>query len=135
VAVKFLKHKKITSSHQLETCKREIQIMKLLAHPNIVKLLDVVEQENMTFLIVEYVSGGELFDYIVANGVVKEKEARQFFRQIVSAVEYCHANLIVHRDLKPENLLLGIFLLLYLFVVVDFSLCEDREQVMFGVCE
>jgi serine/threonine protein kinase len=63
------------------------------------------------------VSGGELFDYIVANGTVKEKQARHFMRQIVSAVEFCHANLIVHRDLKPENLLLGVFFL------CDFSLC------------
>lgn len=83
--------------------------MKLLNHPNIVKLIDVYEkkEDGTTFLVVEYVAGGELFDYIVANGVVKEKETRQFFRQVVSAVEYCHANLIVHRDLKPENLLLG----------------------------
>lgn len=108
VAVKFFKHHKFTTAQQLENCNREIDIMKLLNHPNIVKLIDVVEksQDGMTYLIVEYVVGGELFDYIVANGVVKEKEARRFFRQIVSAVEYCHANLIVHRDLKPENLLL-----------------------------
>jgi len=108
VAIKFMRHHKFTTAQQLENSRREIDIMKLLNHPNIVKLIDVVDKndEGTTFLIVEYVVGGELFDYIVANGVVKEKEARQFFRQIVSAVEYCHANLIVHRDLKPENLLL-----------------------------
>lgn len=108
VAIKFVKHRKFTTAQQLENCKREIEIMKLLNHPNIVKLIDVLEkkEEGTTFLVVEYVAGGELFDYIVANGMVKEKEGRQFFRQIVSAVEYCHANLIVHRDLKPENLLL-----------------------------
>jgi len=108
VAIKFFKHRKFSTPQQLENCKREIEIMKLLDHPNIVKLIDVFEkkEEGTTFLVVEYIAGGELFDYIVANGVVKEKETRQFFRQIVSAVEYCHANLIVHRDLKPENLLL-----------------------------
>jgi serine/threonine protein kinase len=108
VAIKFFKHRKFTTAQQLDNCKREIEIMKLLNHPNIVKLIDVFEkkEEGTTFLVVEYVAGGELFDYIVANGMVKEKEARQFFRQIISAVEYCHANLIVHRDLKPENLLL-----------------------------
>ena len=54
----------------------------------------------------EYASGGELFDYIVANKRVKENEARSFFRMVLSAVDYCHQNSIIHRDLKPENLLL-----------------------------
>eukprot|EP01133_Synstelium_polycarpum_P002627 gene2627-3021_t len=107
VAVKFIKENKL-SIKQKETVHREIEIMRLLDHPNIVKLLDVIEkkEDSMTFLIVEYISGGELFDYIVAREYIKEKEARKFFRQIISAVEYCHSNLIVHRDLKPENLLL-----------------------------
>lgn len=108
VAIKFFNHRKFATLQQIENTKREIEIMKLLSHPNIVKLIDVIEnkEECTTYLIAEYVSGGELFDYIVANGVVKEKQARHFLRQIISAVEFCHANLIVHRDLKPENLLL-----------------------------
>lgn len=108
VAIKFFNHRKFATAQQVENTKREIEIMKLLSHPNIVKLVDVIEktEDNTTYLIAEYVSGGELFDYIVANGVVKEKQARHFLRQIISAVEFCHANLIVHRDLKPENLLL-----------------------------
>lgn len=108
VAIKFFNHRKIATVQQIENTRREIEIMKLLSHPNIVKLIDVIEKtdECTTYLIAEYVSGGELFDYIVANGTVKEKQARHFMRQIVSAVEFCHANLIVHRDLKPENLLL-----------------------------
>lgn len=57
-------------------------------------------------MIMEYVSGGELFDYIVKHGKLKEYEARRFFQQIISGVDYCHRHMIVHRDLKPENLLL-----------------------------
>ncbi|KAM4692858.1 serine/threonine-protein kinase MARK1 isoform 2-T2 [Discoglossus pictus] len=80
--------------------------MKILNHPNIVKLFEVIETEKTLYLIMEYASGGEVFDYLVAHGRMKEKEARAKFRQIVSAVQYCHQKCIVHRDLKAENLLL-----------------------------
>ncbi|KAG9275272.1 MAP/microtubule affinity-regulating kinase 3 isoform X2 [Astyanax mexicanus] len=85
---------------------REVRIMKILNHPNIVKLFEVIETEKTLFLVMEYASGGEVFDYLVAHGRMKEKEARAKFRQIVSAVQYCHQKHIVHRDLKAENLLL-----------------------------
>ncbi|XP_037606726.1 MAP/microtubule affinity-regulating kinase 3-like isoform X3 [Sebastes umbrosus] len=80
--------------------------MKILNHPNIVKLFEVIETEKTLYLVMEYASGGEVFDYLVAHGRMKEKEARSKFRQIVSAVQYCHQRHIVHRDLKAENLLL-----------------------------
>jgi serine/threonine protein kinase len=93
---------------QTECIDREIKIMKLLDHPNIVKLYDIISHrdDKQTFLVLEYVARGELFDYIVANGRIREPESRKFWRQLVSAVEYCHAFLVVHRDLKPSNLLL-----------------------------
>jgi MAP/microtubule affinity-regulating kinase len=80
--------------------------MKLLNHPNIVRLYEVIDTPKELYLILEYASGGEIFDYLVAHGRMKEKEARKHFRQIVSAMDYCHSLHIIHRDLKAENLLL-----------------------------
>lgn len=80
--------------------------MRLLNHKNIVKLYEVIDTPDELYLIMEYVSGGEIFDYLVAHGRMKEKDARKHFRQIVGAVAYCHSLHIIHRDLKAENLLL-----------------------------
>ncbi|EDW96910.1 MAP/microtubule affinity-regulating kinase 3 [Drosophila yakuba] len=85
---------------------REVMIMKMLNHPNIVRLFQVIESERTLYLVMEYVSGGELFDHLVKNGRMQERDARVLFRQLVSAIEYCHSKSIVHRDLKAENLLL-----------------------------
>uniref|UniRef100_A0A8C2B607 non-specific serine/threonine protein kinase n=1 Tax=Cyprinus carpio TaxID=7962 RepID=A0A8C2B607_CYPCA len=100
------KEVRIAFTPQIKSLFREVRIMKLLNHPNIVKLFEVIETDKSLYLVMEYASGGEVFDYLVAHGRMKEKEARAKFRQIVSAVQYCHQKCIVHRDLKAENLLL-----------------------------
>jgi serine/threonine protein kinase len=85
---------------------REIVIMKLIEHPNLLGLIDVYETSKELFLILEYVAGGELFDYLVSKGRLRPSEARSYFRQIIFGLHYCHSFNICHRDLKPENLLL-----------------------------
>lgn len=104
---------------------REIVIMKLIEHPNVLRLIDVWETRSelyatlfapfiptshtslhFSYLIMEYVPGGELFDYLVKKGKLGADEALHYFQQIISGVDYCHRFNICHRDLKPENLLL-----------------------------
>ncbi|KAH8379572.1 hypothetical protein KR009_005653 [Drosophila setifemur] len=106
VAVKILNRQKIKSLDVVGKIRREIQNLKLFRHPHIIKLYQVISTPSDIFMIMEYVSGGELFDYIVKQGKLQEHQARRFFQQIISGVDYCHRHMIVHRDLKPENLLL-----------------------------
>uniref|UniRef100_A0A1I8G4R0 non-specific serine/threonine protein kinase n=1 Tax=Macrostomum lignano TaxID=282301 RepID=A0A1I8G4R0_9PLAT len=121
VAVKIIDKTQLNSS-SLQKLHREVKIMKTLDHPNIVKLYEVIAAEKTLYLVMEYASGGEVFDYLVAHGRLKEKEARVKFRQIVSAVQYCHQKCIVHRDLKAENLLLDADLNIK---IADFGFSND----------
>uniref|UniRef100_UPI00373FE4B9 MAP/microtubule affinity-regulating kinase 3 n=1 Tax=Homo sapiens TaxID=9606 RepID=UPI00373FE4B9 len=105
VAIKIIDKTQLNPT-SLQKLFREVRIMKILNHPNIIKLFEVIETEKTLYLIMEYASKGEVYDYLVEHGRMKEKEARSKFRQIVSAVQYCHQKRIVHRDLKAENLLL-----------------------------
>ncbi len=105
-AVKIHNRKKIRSQQLEEKVKREIKILKMCDHPHIIRLYEVIETPTDVYVFIEYSSGGELFDYIVERGRLSESEARRFFQQLLSGVEYCHKNMIAHRDLKPENLLL-----------------------------
>ena len=106
VAVKILNKAKIKQLGMEEKVQREINILHLCTHPHIIRLYEVIDTPTDIFLVNEYVSGGELFDHIVSKGRLSADEARNFFHQIISGVEYCHFQKIVHRDLKPENLLL-----------------------------
>ncbi len=107
VAFKIMSKKHLDSKPQLwQKVKREVAILKLIDHPNILKLYDVLETKNHLYLILEHVQGGELFDYIISKGRLARDEALRFCAQMVMGLEHCHAHSICHRDLKPENLLL-----------------------------
>ncbi|KAI1658784.1 Pkinase-domain-containing protein [Daldinia decipiens] len=85
---------------------REVAIMKLIDHPNIVKLYDIWENRSEIYLVLEYVEQGDLYSYLARSGPLAEDETMYFFRQILDALEYVHSFNICHRDLKPENILL-----------------------------
>ncbi|XP_026992685.1 serine/threonine-protein kinase BRSK2 isoform X1 [Tachysurus fulvidraco] len=105
VAIKIVNREKLSETVLMKV-EREIAILKLIEHPHVLKLHDVYENKKYLYLVLEHVSGGELFDYLVKKGRLTPKEARKFFRQIISALDFCHSHSICHRDLKPENLLL-----------------------------
>ena len=107
VALKFISRASIKKPTHWTRIRREINLLRAMHHPHIVKLYDYKDNGSDILLMMEYISGGDLFDRIVHHKDQKfsEKEARPLFRQIVSAVDYCHQNRIIHRDLKPENLM------------------------------
>ncbi|KAK1168066.1 serine/threonine-protein kinase SIK2 isoform X1 [Acipenser oxyrinchus oxyrinchus] len=105
VAIKIIDKTRLDPSN-LEKIYREVQIMKLLNHPHIIKLYQVMETKDMLYIVTEYAKNGEMFDYLTSNGRMIESDARKKFWQILTAVDYCHSHNIVHRDLKMENLLL-----------------------------
>lgn len=106
MAVKILEKDKICDVGDVERVAREIHILKVLRHPGVIQLYEIVETEKELYLIMEYARGGELFEYIVSHKRVREKEAARFMHQIISGIEYLHKLGICHRDLKPENLLM-----------------------------
>ncbi|KAG9324056.1 hypothetical protein KVV02_004733 [Mortierella alpina] len=107
VAVKIISKASLANKAAVHRgIEREIAIMKLIKHPHVIRLYDVYETEKELFLVMEYVSGGELFEYLVNKGRLEEAEALRFFQQIIVGLAFCHKRKICHRDLKPENLLL-----------------------------
>ena len=102
----MLEKVKIASKEDLHRVRREIKILKSLRHPNIIQLYEIIEDMENIYLIMEYASKGELFNYIVEHTKLQETEACRLYQQIISAMEYFHRLNIAHRDLKPENLFL-----------------------------
>ncbi|XP_051164925.1 calcium/calmodulin-dependent protein kinase type 1 isoform X4 [Leptopilina boulardi] len=102
-AVKIIDKKALKGKE--DSLENEIKVLRRLTHPNIVRLLETFEDKHKVYLIMELVTGGELFDRIVEKGSYTEKDASDLIRQVLEAVDYMHEQGVVHRDLKPENLL------------------------------
>ncbi|XP_058100837.1 CBL-interacting protein kinase 5 [Magnolia sinica] len=105
VAIKIIDKEKILKVGMIEQIKREISVMRLVRHPNVVQLYEVMASKTKIYFVMEYVKGGELFNK-VAKGKLKEDAARKYFQQLIAAIDFCHSRGVYHRDLKPENLLL-----------------------------
>lgn len=106
VAIKILDKEKIQKQNMGAQIKKEIMIMRMITHKNVIAVKDVFATSSKIFIVVELVEGGELFEHLVDRTVLPEDEARFFFHQLVNGLMYCHSAGICHRDLKPENLLL-----------------------------
>lgn len=104
VAVKIIDKEKVLKVGMMNQIKREISVMRLVKHPNVVQLYEVMASKTKIYFVLEYVKGGELFNK-VAKGRLKEDAARNYFRQLIAAIDFCHSRGVYHRDLKPENLL------------------------------
>ncbi|XP_075519064.1 CBL-interacting serine/threonine-protein kinase 9-like isoform X6 [Primulina tabacum] len=126
VAIKIIDRHRVLSSHMVEQIKREISTMKMIKHPNVLNILEVMASKTKIYIVLEYVGGGELFDKIARQGKLKEGVARMYFQQLINAVDYCHSRGVYHRDLKPENLLLDSHGVLK---VSDFGLSAFSKQV------
>lgn len=128
VAIKVLEKHRIVQSSDVDRVAREIHILKSIHHPHVIQLYEIIETSKQLYLIMEHASHGELFDYIVARGRLKESAGCTFFQQIVSGVQELHRHGVVHRDLKPENLLLDSDKNIK---IVDFGLSNTFQPAQF----
>ncbi|ORZ28351.1 kinase-like domain-containing protein [Lobosporangium transversale] len=106
VAIKLIRRQSMDNTQRISKIGREISVLRTIRHPNIITLFDVIETERYFGIVIEYASGGELFDHILAHRYLRERDACRLFAQLMSGVHYLHSKHIVHRDLKLENLLL-----------------------------
>ncbi|XP_031112654.1 CBL-interacting serine/threonine-protein kinase 9 isoform X2 [Ipomoea triloba] len=105
VAIKIIDRDRILRHKMVEGIKREISTMKLIKHPNVIRIFEVLASKTKIYIVLEYANGGELFDKIARHGRLKEDEARGYFQQLINAVDYCHSRGVYHRDLKEDGLL------------------------------
>ena len=137
VAVKIMDKAQIFSEPlNLTRIQREIAILKIVRHKNIIKLYELMETPNKIYLVMEYCNGGELFDYIVSKQHLTERQACRFFQEIINSLEYLHSLNIVHRDIKPENLLLDKINSKITLKLIDFGIsnCYSPEKLLGTPC-
>ncbi|OXA60712.1 calcium/calmodulin-dependent protein kinase type II alpha chain isoform X2 [Folsomia candida] len=133
-AAKIINTKKL-SARDFQKLEREARICRKLQHPNIVRLHDSIQEENFHYLVFDLVTGGELFEDIVAREFYSEADASHCIQQILESVNHCHTNGVVHRDLKPENLLLASKAKGAAVKLADFGLAievQGEQQAWFG---
>lgn len=135
VAIKVIDKDKIKKCGLMDQIIQEISVMKLVKHPNIVQLYEVMATKTKIYFVIEYVKGGELFKK-VQRGRLKEDVARTYFQQLISAVDFCHTRQVYHRDLKPENLLLDGS---HNLKISDFGLsalpnCKRKDGLLHTIC-
>lgn len=135
VAVKAIDKEKVLKVGLVDQTKREISIMRLIQHPNVMQIYEVMASKTKIYFVMEYAKGGELFKK-VSKGKLKEDVARKYFQQLISAIDFCHSRGVYHRDLKPENLLLDENGMLK---VTDFGLsalakCKRQDGLLHTTC-
>lgn len=134
VAIKILNETKIPYEEKINSL-REIEIMKNLKHPNIIRFYGYINKDKQLYLITEYIKGIELFQYISLKKKIEESEACIYFQQIINGIEYLHKMDIVHRDLKPENILIDRYL--KEVKIIDFGLSNkytDKSALLSTLC-
>mmetsp|Transcript_3949 Transcript_3949/g.10037 ORF Transcript_3949/g.10037 Transcript_3949/m.10037 type:complete len:617 (-) Transcript_3949:47-1897(-) len=135
VAIKVLERARIVDKDARARLRNEIAILRQVEHNSLLRLLEVVEDADATYLVTEHVGGGELFTYIDKNGHLSEREASQLFAQMLSAVDSFHALGVIHRDLKPENMLLDTAA--RELKIIDFglgTLLSSADEVLTAAC-
>ena len=131
VAIKILEKTRIQDNEELERVEKEIKYLKTLNHPNIIQIYEVIENNKNFYIVMEYASGGELFNYIVQKEKIPENEASYFYSQVIHSIEEIHKHKICHRDIKPENILLTPNKVLKM---IDFGLSNEYDKYLSTPC-
>ena len=131
VAIKILQKNLIKGQKQQERIQNEIKFLKLFSHPNIIKIYEVIENESAFYIVLEYATGGELFNYIVLKEKLSEKETSLYFYQIIQGIKTIHEKKICHRDMKPENILIANN---NLIKIIDFGLSSEYNDYLSTPC-